>query len=296
MKKIRAFLRPLYDLIPFKNYVFSFIRALGIKGSLTKFLYFRGNFTFKLNGEKLKMYNPGFQSHIENQIFWNGIENGWERNSVDIWLKLSKKARTIVDVGANTGIYTLLSLKTNRNARVISFEPIDFIAEKFKRNMRLNNLEYELYEYALSNTQSVVEVYSESKNNSYTIAIDKHNVKGNVSDYFVLKIKTERFDRLIEEYGIHDIDLMKIDVERHEPMVLDGMGDYLEIMKPDILIEIQTGEIAEKIQDLVKNIDYLYFNIDDMGEVKQTEKIGKSDYLNYLLCSRQSAKLLNLVE
>ncbi|MCE2743505.1 MAG: FkbM family methyltransferase [Fluviicola sp.] len=296
MKKIRLLFKPLYDAIPFKNKLFSFIRFFGYKGKLTKFLYFDGDFSFQLNGKKVKMYNPGYQSHIENQIFWNGIENGWERNSVRIWNELSKKAKVIVDVGANTGIFTLLSLKINENTRVISFEPMDFISEKFKRNMKLNNLKYELYDFALSDVESTVDVYSESKNNSYTIAIDNNNLKGEVKDYFKLEMKTKRLDSFIEENKIDRIDLMKIDVERHEPMVLEGMGKYLEIMKPDILIEIQTTEIADKIQELVKNVDYLFFNINDLGDVRQTEKIEQSDYLNYLLCSKESAKLLNLTK
>jgi FkbM family methyltransferase len=295
MKKLRQFFKPIYDLIPFKQHFYGILRAMGYKGSWTKYLYFKGNFSFRLRGEKIRMYNPGYQSHIENQIFWNGIENGWEKESVKIWIGLCQKSRVIVDVGANTGIFTLLALKTNKNARVISFEPINFIADKFKRNMELNHLKYELHDVALSNTESVFEVYSESRDNSYTISIDKKNLKGNTNDFFVLEMKTERLDHFIEKRGIDRIDLMKIDVERHEPMVLEGMGKYLEQMKPDLLIEIQTEEIAQQIQALIQNIDYLYFNIDDLGVVKQTEKLGKSEYLNYLICSRESAKLLQLI-
>jgi FkbM family methyltransferase len=295
MKNIRTFFRAIYDSIPLKNRIFELFRFLGYKGKFTKHLYFKGIFSFRLNTEKIKMYNPGYQSHIENQIFWHGVDQGWEKNSVRIWLELSKYANTIVDVGANTGIFTLLAKKVNRKARVISFEPMDFIAEKFKRNMALNKLDYELLEFALSNRDSVVEVHSESMDNSYTIAIDNHNLKGDPNSFFKLDMATKRLDEFIETRGIPRIDLMKIDVERHEPMVLEGMGKYLELMRPDLLIEIQTNEIAGEIEKLVRNCDYLYFNINDEGEIRRTLSLERSDYLNYLLCSEKSAKLLNLL-
>ncbi len=296
MRKFRLFIKPLYDIIPFKNHMFQVLKSMGYKGKLRKYLYFEGNFSFRLNGEKIKMYNPGYLSDIENQIFWNGIENGWEKNSIRVWNELSKRANVIVDIGANTGIFSLLSLKLNQNARVISFEPMAFIAEKFKRNLELNNLNYELHNFALSDTESVVEVFSESMNNSYTISIDNNNVKGNANDYYKLEMQTKRFDKFIEEHNVKEINLMKIDVERHEPMVLEGMGKYLKEMKPDILIEIQTEEIAKRIQELVDGVDYLFFNIDDLGDIRQTEKIQKSDYLNYLICSKESAKMLKLID
>lgn len=295
MKKLRKLFRPFYDAIPLKRQLFEPLRWIKLTEKLNKFLYFKGVFSFKLEGKKLKMYNPGYQSHIENQIYWNGIENGWEKQSVKLWIGLSKRSKLILDVGANTGIFTMLSTSVNKNARVIAFEPIDFIAEKFKYNMKLNGFDYELSDYALSNTESVVEVFTESLNNSYTISIDKMNRKS-TDQYTKIDIKTKRLDTIIEEMNLGKVDLMKIDVERHEPFVLEGMGKYLAEMKPDLLIEIQTDEIANEIQKLIKDIDYLFFNINDLGSVKQTTTLGKSDYLNYLICSRESAKALNLID
>lgn len=39
------------------------------------------------------------------------------------------------------------------------------------------------------------------------------------------------------------MDLMKIDVEGYEPQVLEGMGKYLALMKPAMLIEILSNEV-----------------------------------------------------
>jgi hypothetical protein len=108
-------------------------------------------------------------------------------------------------------------------------------------------------------------------------------------------IQVERLDTFVERMGIDRIDLMKMDVETHEPEVLAGMGRYLEEFAPAMLIEILTDEVGEAVENLVKNIGYLYFNIDDRGgRLKKVEHIRKSDHWNYLLCSPATAKDLGL--
>ncbi len=68
---------------------------------------------------------------------------------------------------------------------------------------------------------------------------------------------------------------MKIDVETHEPEVLEGMGIYLKKFKPTLLIEILDNEVAEKIQVLVKGLNYIYFNLDENGHINQVESLSK---------------------
>ena len=109
------------------------------------------------------------------------------------------------------------------------------------------------------------------------------------------KIRIARLDTFIEREKLERIDLMKIDVEAHEPEVLSGMGQYLGQFRPTILIEILHDEIGERVERLVENYGYLYFNIDDhAGTVRQVEHIGKSDFWNYLLCDAATAGELGL--
>ena len=88
---------------------------------------------------------------------------------------------------------------------------------------------------------------------------------------------------------------MKIDVETHEPEVLEGMGVYLKQFKPTLLIEILNDTIGEEIQNVIKEIDYLYFNLDEKGNIKMVNNLKKSDYHNYLICERKIAVELELI-
>ena len=88
---------------------------------------------------------------------------------------------------------------------------------------------------------------------------------------------------------------MKIDVELHEAEVLEGMGAYLREWKPTMLIEILSDEVGQKVEILINDMGYLYFNINENGGIRQVTHIGKSDYYNYLLCSPEKASFLKLI-
>ena len=51
------------------------------------------------------------------------IDNFRERQSLRLWLQAAKHARTIFDVGANSGVYALAGA-VNKNASIDAFEPI----------------------------------------------------------------------------------------------------------------------------------------------------------------------------
>ena len=68
----------------------------------------------------------------------------------------------------------------------------------------------------------------------------------------------------------------------HEPEVIEGFEEYLKKFKPTLLIEILNDEVADKLKYLFRELDYLYFNIDERKGVKQVAEISKSDYYNFL--------------
>lgn len=81
---------------------------------------------------------------------------------------------------------------------------------------------------------------------------------------------------------------MKIDVETFEPEVLDGMGKYLQIFKPSLVIEILNDQVADKIEELIEGVGYLKFNIDEIHGLTRVDRLKKSSSLNYLLATKES--------
>ena len=80
-----------------------------------------------------------FGTEIENDIFWKGLTGGWEKISMKLWMQLCRKAKVILDIGANTGIYALTAKAVKPESSVFAFEPLHRMCDKLKRNVRMIN-------------------------------------------------------------------------------------------------------------------------------------------------------------
>jgi FkbM family methyltransferase len=289
MKRILKF---FYLYIPFKKQLFTVLRKFNLPEKVFKHLYFNSIFSVKVDASKFLIKHYGFQ--LENEIFWKGLNNGWEKISIGLWVKLSKNSHVILDIGANTGIYSLISQAVNSSAKVYAFEPVKRVFDKLQFNTQLNNYPIECFECAISNADGEAFIYDTPTPHVYSVAVNK-NISG-LENTIVTKIKTLKLSTFIKQNNLSKIDLIKIDVETHEPEVLEGMEDFLQLYKPTLLIEVLNDEIAFKIQKLIQNIDYLYFDIDEINLPKQVKEIKKSKFYNYLICSSGVARSLKLIK
>lgn len=287
MKKL---LKYIYEAIPFKRQLFSALKQFNLPETVFKHLFFEDVFKVKFETYAFNIRHYGFQ--IENEIFWKGLTNSWEKISMQLWIELSKNSAVILDVGANTGVYSLVSKAVNADADVYAFEPVKRIYQKLQANNKLNDFNIKSFETALSDKDGEAIIYDPLTPHIYSVAVNKNIAE--VPGAKPVAIKTQKLSTFIKAEGLIKIDLIKIDVETHEPEVLAGMDEYLHLFKPTLLIEILNDEIGSRVESLIKNINYLYYTIDEMNAPKLVKKIEKSKYFNYLICSPEIAKSLNL--
>lgn len=280
--KSRQLLKKLIVIFPFKRPIFLGLRAMGITPPLYQKLFYSGPFGFLLEGKEVRMVHTSHQ--VENNLFWKGVDGDWERTSLRIWIAAAKQSHVILDIGANTGAYSLIAKSVNPDARIIAFEPLPKAIEYFKKNRELNKFEIVLYEKALSNFEGEAVVHLEGPEDfAYAVAV---NTKLQVPEIKTreLPIQTTTLRKVVEEQGLDTIDLIKIDVEGHEPEVLETIKDYLELWAPAILIEILSDRTARRIEEIVAQVGYQYFNIDESGRVERVDHLSKSASFNFLLC------------
>jgi len=279
-------------VIPWKKQIFSLVKRVYVPShTLFQHLHFHGIFQVQVEDKFFKLQHYGYQ--IENEIFWQGLKSGWEKVSLQLWTKLCKTHHCILDIGANTGVYALIAKTVHPEAKVFAFEPVQRVFEKLQRNIYLNQFDIKAYEKAVSNEDGAAIIYDQLTEHIYSVTVNK-NLSAN-QQVREVTIQTVTLASFIEKEKLDFVDLIKIDVETHEPEVLEGMGEYLTKFKPTLLIEILTEEVAKRVEDIVKNCEYLYFDIDEKGLPKQTFHIGKSSYYNYLLCSKETALSLSLI-
>ena len=115
--------------------------------------------TVKLGDKKFKLFNTGY-STIENEIFWKGLNNGWEKISINTWINLSKISTIIIDIGANTGIYSITASTVNTRATIYSFEPVKRTAKILLKNIEINNFtRIKFFETAISHENGSAKFY-----------------------------------------------------------------------------------------------------------------------------------------
>ncbi len=289
---VRAILEASVGAAPFKKQVFSIIRLFNPPKRIWNLLRFQGRFKVAVD-ENVFFYMNNYGQGFENGIFWRGLFKGWgEEQPVQLWMKLCKGANTILDVGANMGVYSLVAKAVNPQSRVYGFEPVAHIYRKFSENCETNGFDITCIHTALSNVNGSADIYI--KPGGLTTASLMANALRTERE----QVETMTLSTFIESNVSGNVDLMKIDVEGYEPAVLEGMGEYLGAMTPTIIIEILSDQVGRNIETLVRKCSYLFFNIDELlGPIPQQHLSveGKSRHSrNFLLCKEAVANKLNL--
>lgn len=290
---IKVILKKLYKNIPFKKDIFYIVQKfIKIDPKIYRHLHFNGTIDVVVDEtHSFKMMHYGY--YIENEVFWSGLYGGWEKESLKIWSKLAANSNTIFDIGANTGIYALIAKSLKSDNDVYAFEPVKRIYDKLESNNTLNEFNIKCLNVALSDRDGTASIYDPMSEHLYSVTINK-NLNSNDIPVREVEVQVNKLSSIIEENQIKIIDLMKIDVETHEAEVLEGMEKYLHSMQPTMLIEIIDNDIAEKIMQIIKDIGYVYYYIDEVHGPQKRNYLMKEEGNNYLICKEETAKSLGI--
>jgi FkbM family methyltransferase len=275
----------VFTKIPFNNFLAIILKLFGISGhKIYKDLKFSGvfqvNFIHQLKKYHFKMFHNG--GYIENETFWRGLFTTFERESGRIWMEFSDISSVIFDVGANTGIYSLVSKTINKGSKIYAFEPSINTNQKFLKNIEHNDFNINCFPIALGENDGEQTFYDFKFKNQTSASLSPEKSKG-VKEVWEYKVKTLKLDSFIEEYKISNIDLIKIDVEMYEPQVLKGFSKNINKFLPVIFIEVLTDEIANQIYPIIVQ-DYEIYQLNVNSTIKKVERFTIVAFVwNYLL-------------
>ena len=158
------------------------------------------------------------------------------------------------------GFYSINISK--KNITTYSFEPVKKSFEQLEKNKRLNKINnIFLYNIALSNKKKIIEMWVPDKNKTGGFSIydsnDEELGKYNEKKIFKIESKSDLGDNLLK-FENQKI-AIKIDVERHEKNVLEGMANILNNNKTIIQIEL-FDERKKEILDHMKKNNYMHFH------------------------------------
>lgn len=289
---VKALLHPLRRT----QLPFDILRILRPPRWLYQHLHFTGVITVKA-AETASFRMHHFGAEIENELYWSGYGRGWEAYTLKVWRALCLQAKYIVDVGANTGVFGLAAMALNPRSEVMAIEPVPNIYAKLVANVELNRFPIKTINMAASDTDGEVTIYAVKLEHSYSSSLEPRMIDALGPDFEVAETRVTgvRLDTLFDDVAFERVDLLKIDVERHEPMVLAGMRRHLERDRPAMIIEILDAEIGAAVQKQIAGLGYRCFLIDEeQGLVETTDLLrrGTGKSWNYLLCRDATARSL----
>lgn len=181
----------------------------------------------------------------------------WEEETLKIWLEHASRANLCIDVGAYTGIYSLLSPSAG-SKNTIAIEPNMFTFSHLLQNIQINNFMEKITplncSLGLQTGRSTLYIPFERPLSSGATHNTAH-LLGSKSDITKLEVDMQTIDKIVEDFQ-GKVDLIKIDVEGFECEVIGGSMKVLSRFKPTLIVEISDEARKKRIDIELLKLGY----------------------------------------
>jgi FkbM family methyltransferase len=164
-----------------------------------------------------------------------------EQQDLEVFLSMLRPGMTVLDVGANVGMYSLLIARAVGPAgRVHAFEPTPRVATNLRRNVEINklsNVEVRQMAVGASNGAATLYVGPES---------DRNSIVAKSASATEVNVTVVTLDDYIRSHEIQTVDMVKLDIEGGEVDAVRGSKRLLSgDAAPLVMFEINPQALAE---------------------------------------------------
>jgi FkbM family methyltransferase len=195
-----------------------------------------------------------------------------------------KDGDTILDIGANYGVYCLAFSSIGKNTKIIAVEPFNFYKNIITENAKINKFKnINFINKVVSNHNGFCNLdYSRS----YTTAsiIKKFRLKKKIK-----KIKSITIDNLIKKLNIKKLNFIKMDIEGAELLALEGAKKTIRKFLPTIAMECSIKDYSK----IKLNKGYKKFILTTEGKLKQNLFLNKDQSTVILIHNKKLKKIVN---
>jgi FkbM family methyltransferase len=194
--------------------------------------YFRGRYRI-LNSllpqnrrEWVSIYGARMELDLSDYIQRNVFIGSYEVEETN-WVRgLLHAGMTFVDVGANVGYFSALAARlVGTSGRVIAFEPNPSAYGQLRSWIEAASFpQVQCFQIAMSSAPGDLTLYTPPES--------EHNNTANVCgpwarDWSSISVPADTLDSFLEHSTIERVDLLKIDVDGHEPDVFQGAANSI---------------------------------------------------------------------
>ena len=184
------------------------------------------------------------EAHDRNVMHMAG--DGYERDSLSLWAKLVKPGAIALDIGAYTGLFSIVAAK--RGAKVIALEPMPANVWRLGVNAKRNKVRIDALAVAASDHEGTATL---NYNPNVPLTTGASLESGIAKHAAGLVVKCITIDSL----GLQNVGAIKIDTERHEPCVIRGAMQTIERDRPAMLVETLDGVMRNQVLQLLPSYE-----------------------------------------
>jgi FkbM family methyltransferase len=180
----------------------------------------------------------------------------YEAQETALMQRLLRPGMTFADVGANWGYFTLLAAtRVGPTGRVVSLEPEPRLFAMLQANVARNGFDHVLPRQVAA---------ADRVDMLHLAAFDEQTEKWGISHLVTqanqrtIAVPTVPVDGLLDELGVGNVDLLKLDIEGAEELALRGMASGLSRHRYRmILLEVHPTLLAERGQTVANVLSLL---------------------------------------
>jgi FkbM family methyltransferase len=240
-------------------------------------------------------YYTACDDGIAEAIYYQ--HNYVETSELRLFKEFARRSRNIIDIGANTGIYSLISALTQPRATIYAFEPYSVNLARLQKNLALNqtkNIEVIAQAVGNLNTKIKFSVPAHGKicdTSSANADFSQSTYQGEVK-WQEVEVEQIMLDSFAEQKKL-PIDLLKIDVEGYEMSVFEGATSFFSLHRPNIFCEIFLNEENKAyFENFLNKYNYTAYLMIEEGLVRLDKSLIKNqDGLNYLFSPQKSQEV-----
>ncbi len=232
------------------------------------------------------------QNRNETEFMYNSLldeEKNWQEYGITL-----KDGDCVFDVGANIGLFSLFVNRRYADLHLFAFEPIPAVFDVLRFNMELYAVPVQLFNCGLSNQaanqaltyyprlsllsgkfanihneRETLKSFLAQQNAAQDAVLDNDIFAAMLEERLVneqVTCQMRTLSQVIEEHNIEQIDLLKIDVEKSERDVLQGIAEKDWPKIKQIVVEVYDVDgRLEEIVGLLEEQGYVLSVVQEMA-------------------------------
>jgi FkbM family methyltransferase len=181
------------------------------------------------------------------------LANRFETAELEYIKNELKNDSVFIDIGSNTGVYSLLVASKSSDIKVHAFDPIKLNTSLLSSSIDINSFSnITVNETCVGDYDGTVE-FSISSDSAYSSILDS----GRKSELKKVNLPIVKLDTYAREMGLSKIDIVKIDVEGAEKLVILGASYILSnsLLRPKLmmveLLDVNLKAFKTSVKEIV---------------------------------------------